>query len=122
MSRLMKSFRAAHRRTQPLPGLRFHPQQIQNLLPRNSKDFYAFVAAVFAGEDSNSRLWPFQKIGEQSDQRFIGAILHRRRTQPNLQRAIQSTYDLIATRARLHPHRKRHRSASHVFGKIQKAH
>ena len=60
------------------------------MLAGDAANFHALGAAAFAALDSNSRLWRFQKIGKEFDQRFVGAIFQGRRAEPDFQSAFHT--------------------------------
>src|SRR5260221_13777818 len=70
-------------------------EQIENLLPGDAANLHTFVAPVFAALDSNSGFWGFQKIGEELDQRFIGAIFNGGSAEANFQRDTPGAGDLV---------------------------
>jgi hypothetical protein len=113
---------ATHKIIPNLPRLRFFAKEIENLLARHAANLDAFVSSVLAALDSNSRFRGFQNASEEFDQGFIRAIFHRRRTKPNLQRAVKCAGNSILAGPRLHAHRKTYRSARGIFFNVQKTH
>jgi len=79
-------------------------QQPQNPPALNSSNFNSLRPASLAPGDSNSRNRDVQFIGQKPPQRFIRAIVHRRRRKPDFQRPLDFARNSIVARARLHPH------------------
>src|SRR5258707_13269481 len=103
-------------------GLRVFMEEIENLLPGDATNLHTFVAPVFAALDSNSGFWGFQKIGEKSDQGFIGAAFNGRGAEPNFQRPTEGSGDFVFAGARLDADIKGQRAACRVFGNFQETH
>ena len=85
--------------------------QIENLLAGYAANLDAFVPAVFAALDSNSRFGGCQKFGEKFDQCFVSPIFDRRRTEANLQRAVHHAGNLVFAGAGLHANQETDRPA-----------
>ena len=89
------------------------------LKPGDAAYFDAFYAASVAAEDSNSASRCFQKLGEQSDQGFVGAAFHRGSLQADFDGASHFAGDFIAFGARLDADGKNDRAAGGVFGDLE---
>lgn len=97
-------------------------EKIENLLPGDAANLQTFIAPMLAALDSNSGFWGFQKIGEEIDQSFIGAVFDGRSTETNLQRPSEGAGDFVFTGARLDADSKRQRAAGGVFRNLEEAH
>src|SRR5882757_5925791 len=97
-------------------------EQIENLLPGDAANLHTFVAPVFAALDSNSGFWGFQKIGEELDQGFIGAVFDGGSAEANFQRATEGAGDFVFAGPRLHADIEGQRSPGGVFGDFKEAH
>ena len=69
-------------------------------------NFHAFGAAALPRRDSNSRKRHFQTRCQENAQRFVRAVIDRRRGEPNLQSILVLADDFVAARSRLHANRK----------------
>jgi hypothetical protein len=67
---------------------------------------------MMTADDSNSRLWRFQKLRQEIAQRFVGAAFQRWRAQAHLQRSAHHSRYLVLARTRLYSHRKSYGSLS----------
>src|SRR5208283_1878454 len=97
----------------------FLVEKIQHLLARDPLNLDALGPAVFAASNSNSRLWPFQKLCQQNDKGLIGAIFDRRCTETDLQCSLQGSGYFIFAGAWLDTHGQVDRAPGHILGKIQ---
>jgi hypothetical protein len=68
----------------------------RDLVARDSGNCHAFRAAFLARDDSNSRNWHIQTLGQQAPQGVVRAIFQRGRGEPNLQRALVFALNRIA--------------------------
>ena len=92
------------------------------MLPRDTENLHTFVAPVFAALDSNSGFWGFQKIGQKSNQSFVGAIFDSRSAEANFQRSAEGAGNFIFAGAGLDADIQRQRAARGVFGDFEKTH
>src|SRR5580692_8808702 len=79
----------------------------EHSLARDTCDCDALVAAIFAGDDSNSREGHVQTPGEKASERFIRAAFQGRRGETDFQRAGVIAFDGVAARPRLDTDAKR---------------
>jgi hypothetical protein len=100
----------------------FFSEKIENLLPGDATNLHTFVAPVFAALDSNSGFWGFQKIGEESDESFIGVVFDGRSAKTNFQCAAESAGDFVFTGAWLDADIERQRATGGVFGDFEETH
>jgi hypothetical protein len=97
------------------PPSGFDLKQRFDLLARHACNGDAFRAAMFAAQNSNSRLGPFQKRGEEFAQSFVGAIFDGWSAEANLHGAFDYTGDLIAAGAGLDANRERDAACLTIF-------
>ena len=77
-------------------------EKIENLLTGDAANLHTFIAPVYAALDSNSGFWGFQKIGEESDESFIGSVFDGGGTKANFQRATEGAGNFVFAGAGLH--------------------
>jgi hypothetical protein len=85
-------------------------RQCANCRSGYAANFHALRSAMLSRRDSNSRQRHIQTCGQKSPQRFIGAIIHWRRSQPNFESFLPNSHNFVAARPRLDSHGKTHRS------------
>src|SRR5712692_4392935 len=78
--------------------------QLAYALGGDSAHLNALGPAALAGEDSNSRERDFQMLSQQASQRVVGAVVHWRGGQTDLQRALPLAADGVTAGPRLHAH------------------
>ena len=73
----------------------------------HAEDFHSLGPASITGQNSNSRLRPFQNLGQEFAQRFVGAVFDGRGLQSNLQGAVHQACDFVLAGSGLHAHCER---------------
>src|SRR5713226_4662145 len=82
--------------------------QLAYAIGGDSAHLNALGPAALAREDSNSRERDFQMLSQQASQRVVGAVVHRRGRQTDLQRALPLAADGVTAGPRLDAHGKSH--------------